>query len=348
MRCPRCQADIPPGERFCGDCGAAVALPAPPPPPPPPFPQRPPVQAVPRVETPPYFPSPPPPSPSPKVPAPAPARRSFNVTAILTSLVALASTGYIAYQRYGHLIPANWLPRGAIIAPKVPPQAPKSSVPAPNPTPAPVPPGPIPKPDSTPAPVPHPQPPHTPAPPGEAPWMPMLEGDSLAGWEAFENPEAWSVRGGIVTGQGARSHLFYTRLPVADCEFKALVRINPGGNSGMYFRAQPGPGFPKGYEAQVSNTGDTARTGSLYGLVPETAQLVQDDTWFSQHIVAQGNHITISVNGRMVVNYVDARNTYPAGFIALQVLNPATVVQYRELMLRALGGSMGQVVVVHQ
>ena len=86
-----------------------------------------------------------------------------------------------------------------------------------------------------------------------------------------------------------------------NCEFKAEVKINHGGNSGMYFRAAFGPGFPKGYEAQVNNSHtDPVTTGSLYNFPNVMETLIPDDTWWTQHIIANGNHIIIKVNDKVV------------------------------------------------
>jgi hypothetical protein len=73
-------------------------------------------------------------------------------------------------------------------------------------------------------------------------WIPMFDGSTLDGWQASENPGAWSVRDGVLTGTGFRSHLFYMKQQCTDCEFKADVRLNHAGNSGMYFRAAFSPG----------------------------------------------------------------------------------------------------------
>ena len=79
----------------------------------------------------------------------------------------------------------------------------------------------------------------------------------------------------------------------------------------MYFRTKLGPGFPKGYEAQVNSTHrDPLKTGTLYGFVPVKEMLVPPDTWFTQEIEAIGNHIKIKVNGKQVVDFVDEKNTY--------------------------------------
>lgn len=168
-------------------------------------------------------------------------------------------------------------------------------------------------------------------------WKKIFDGKTLDGWKAVENPQAWSVVDGAITGRGERSHLFYVGEQCGNCEFKAEVKLNKGGNSGMYFRAKMEPGWPAGYEAQVNNSsGDWRRTGSLYQLSDVKEQLVPDDTWWTQHIIANGNHIVIKVNDKVVVDYVDAKNTYRTGYLALQQHDPGSVVQYRNLMMRTL------------
>ena len=122
-----------------------------------------------------------------------------------------------------------------------------------------------------------------------------------------------------------------------NCEFKADVKISDGGNSGMYFRTAFGPGFPKGYEAQVNSSHkDPKRTGSLYNFKNVYDQLVPPATWFNQHIIAQGNHITIKVNDKAVVDYMDDKNTYVKGYLALQQHNKGSVVMYKNLVMKPL------------
>jgi hypothetical protein len=166
-------------------------------------------------------------------------------------------------------------------------------------------------------------------------WTPLFDGKTLSGWTA-PDPGQWEIKEGVVTGRGPASHLFspetYTNL-----EFKAEVKLNHGGNSGMYFRAAPGPGWPMGYEAQVENTSpDPQRTGSLYNLHPVFEQLVPDDTWWTQHIVAVGNRIIIKVNDKIVTDFVDRRNTFTSGHLALQQHNDGSVVEFRNAMVKRL------------
>lgn len=171
-------------------------------------------------------------------------------------------------------------------------------------------------------------------------WISMFDGKTLNGWKANEHPESWFVKDGTITGDGEASHLFWMERECENCEFKAELKIGPKGNSGMYFRTAFGPGFPKGYEAQVnaSHT-DPVRTGSLYGFVKVLETLIPEDTWGTQHIIANGNHIVIKVNDKVTVDYVEATNRYTKGYLALQQHNKGSVVQYRNLMFRPLPAS---------
>lgn len=168
-------------------------------------------------------------------------------------------------------------------------------------------------------------------------WMSMFDGKTLNGWKASERPENWKVEDGAIVGRGERSHLFWMVEQCENCEFRADIKLNKGGNSGMYFRAEFMPGWPRGYEAQVNNSAkDPVRTGSLYNIVKIYEQLVPDDTWWTQHIIADGNHIVIKVNGKTVVDYVDPKNTYTRGYLALQQHDPGSVVMYKNLMYKRL------------
>jgi len=168
-------------------------------------------------------------------------------------------------------------------------------------------------------------------------WISMFNGKDLDGWKANERPESWTAKDGAIVGDGEASHLFWMKEECGNCEFKALVKISDGGNSGMYFRTAFGPGFPKGYEAQVNSTHkDPVRTGSLYNFVKILDMLVPPDTWFTQHIVADGNHIQIFVNDKKVVDYVDEKNTYTKGYLALQQHNKGSVVMFKDLMFKPI------------
>lgn len=168
-------------------------------------------------------------------------------------------------------------------------------------------------------------------------WISMFDGKTLNGWKANEHPDSWSAKDGEIVGDGEASHLFWMKRKCKDCEFKADVKISDGGNSGMYFRTAFGPGFPKGYEAQVNSSHkDPVRTGSLYNFVPVYEQLVPPDTWYNEHIIVRGNHIIIEINGKKTVDYTDVKNTFTEGYLALQQHNKGSVVHFKNLMMKPL------------
>jgi hypothetical protein len=189
----------------------------------------------------------------------------------------------------------------------------------------------------------------SPKPITDAGWIEMFDGKSLDGWEAPVNPQLWTVQEetivgrqfGVIDDEWQVSLLFFTRELVRDFEFKADIKLNHGGISSMYFRAQFVDGFAPAYIAQANNTADNPqRTGSLYNFAPVFDQLVPDDTWWTQHVIAEGNHIRIRVNDNEVVNFTDSQNTHTEGYLALLYYLPHTVVQFRNLRMQKLDWSI--------
>jgi hypothetical protein len=168
---------------------------------------------------------------------------------------------------------------------------------------------------------------------GEKGWVQLFNGTDLTGWKAHpKSPGKWGVeKGAIVSGGTQVSHLFSERGDYENFHFRIEAKINDKGNSGQYFRAMFAPNYPPGYEAQINSTStDTVRTGSLYPAfdrkLPAAERdkilvkdmLVPADTWFTQEVIAKGNHIIIKVNDKTTVDFVDQKNTYKRGHFALQ------------------------------
>src|ERR1700682_5755881 len=83
----------------------------------------------------------------------------------------------------------------------------------------------------------------------------LFNGKDLTGWKSHPDSKAkWEVVDGCITASGPASHLFTERGDYADFICRYEAKINDGGNSGQYFRAQFGSSWPKGYEAQINAT----------------------------------------------------------------------------------------------
>jgi hypothetical protein len=146
----------------------------------------------------------------------------------------------------------------------------------------------------------------------ESDWISLFDGQTLEGWTASENKDAWSVRDGSIVCQGERSHLFYTgdvnKATFKNFEFKVDVMTKPGANSGIYICTEyQEEGWPnKGYEIQVNNSfvgnpehPELKKTASLYGVRNKYLTTVGDNEWFTMLTVVKGNRIQISVNDQL-------------------------------------------------
>ncbi len=174
-------------------------------------------------------------------------------------------------------------------------------------------------------------------------WVAVFNGKDLEGWKigygGKGNPQnsTWKVIDGVIVGEGEVSHLFSPRDDYVNFEAKSEIMISDKGNSGFYFRTAFGPGFPKGYEAQVNAThGDPVRTGSIYNHVKIFKQLHKPDEWFSYHLKVQGNRIWVTVNGELLYEYVDQAKSFNKGHFAYQQHNLGSVVKIRKLEVKEI------------
>lgn len=177
-------------------------------------------------------------------------------------------------------------------------------------------------------------------------WTPLFDGKSLTNWEKVGKPDSmWEVVDGEIRGSGAASMLVCTKGPYKNFRYRAEVKINDGGNSGLYFRATAKPTFSDGYEAQIDSTHrDPIRTGSLYGFCHVYKQLVKPDTWFAYEIevrddVWRGRNMTrikITVDGNELYEYLDFAKTFKDGRFAFQQHDPGSKVSIRKIEVMPL------------
>jgi uncharacterized protein (TIGR03067 family) len=177
-------------------------------------------------------------------------------------------------------------------------------------------------------------------------WVSLFNGKNLAGWKLHpDQPGDWKVENGVLVGSGRPSFLFSERGDYENFHLRAEVKINEGGNSGVFFRAgyeltrKPawGTNTPHGYEAEIFHGGGGAQTGSLIGFQPFAGALSKPNEWFTLEIIAEGDHLRLKVNGTTTADFVDQARTYTKGHIALQMhfLN-LTVVQFRKIEIKEL------------
>ncbi|WP_153558585.1 3-keto-disaccharide hydrolase [Roseimaritima sediminicola] len=180
----------------------------------------------------------------------------------------------------------------------------------------------------------------------EGKWKSLFDGKTLDGWEKVGREDShWTVEDGALAGSGEASMLVCTEGPYKNFRYRAEIKINDGGNSGMYFRCTRKPGFTDGYEAQIDSTHrDPIRTGSLYGFCHVYKQLVEPDTWFTYEVevredVWRGRDITrikVTVDGNELYEYLDFEKTYDPGYFAFQQHDPGSKVHIRKVEVMPL------------
>jgi hypothetical protein len=179
----------------------------------------------------------------------------------------------------------------------------------------------------------------------------LMDGKTFNGWKiAEENKATWKIEDGAFVANGPRCHLFYEGdgKPFKNFHLKVEVMTEANSNGGIYFHTQYQPeGWPKaGFETQVNNThSDWIKTGSLYGLVNVARVFTQDQKWWTQEIIVQGNSVTLVIDGQRLFQYNEPRGAVAGadftrklgeGTFALQGHDPKSTIRYKNIRVKRL------------
>ncbi len=180
----------------------------------------------------------------------------------------------------------------------------------------------------------------------EARFAPLFDGKSLDGWKVNENQESFFVKDGAIVAKGERAHAFYTGK-VNDAKFdnfelRMEVMTEPNSNGGIFIHSEwQDTGWPgKGYEVQVNNTqGDWRKSGGLYAVV-DNREPFEDNEWMQYVIRVEKGRITISVNGKELVDHTPEADKSKlqkgGGAIALQAHDPGSTIHYKNIRIKVL------------
>ena len=194
----------------------------------------------------------------------------------------------------------------------------------------------------------------TQTPAAEPGFVQLFNGKDFTGWK-ISNPDSFKIEDGAIVANGTAGHAYYDG-PVRDhafrnFELKVDVMTRASSNGGVYVHTEfQEKGFPrKGFEIQVNNTyRDPVKSGSLYHVADVTEAPAKDDEWFTEHIIVQGNTITVKVNDKQIVQWTqpadwDGGREGPGrrldtGTIALQAHDPKSTVYYKNIRIKPLDG----------
>ena len=181
----------------------------------------------------------------------------------------------------------------------------------------------------------------------------LFNGKDFTGWKV-SNPASFRIENGAIVANGSPGHAYYDgefrNHTFRNFELKVDVMTKANSNGGIYVLTEYlEKGWPaKGFEVQVNNTyaRDPIKSGSLYQVVNITDPPAKDDEWFTEHIIVKGDTITVSVNGRQLVEWTQpadwqgvrgtpGRRLAP-GTIALQAHDPGSTVHYKNIRIKPL------------
>jgi hypothetical protein len=190
-------------------------------------------------------------------------------------------------------------------------------------------------------------------------FVPLFDGRSLDGWTPQDKATSGAFRvepDGTLLCNGPFTHLFYTGKvnngTFKNFELRFDFKTGPVSNSGVFFHTDNPGGkakVAKGYEAQIcgdSYVVDKRKTGSLYAIEDVKQSPVKDDEWATYAIRVEGKRITLTVNGKAIVDYTEPENpkrekgreqrVLSSGTFALQAHDPISKVWFRNVRVKVL------------
>lgn len=174
----------------------------------------------------------------------------------------------------------------------------------------------------------------------------LFDGKSLDGWKVSGEASAIKVEDGAIVANGPCTHAFYVGkdgdAKFKDFELRADIMTKPNSNGGLYIHTLwQDSGWPgKGYEVQVNNTqSDWRKSGGLYGVV-DNKEPFEDNTWMKYVVVVKNGKITITVNGKELVDYKpekgESKLEKDGGTFAIQAHDPGSTTLYKNLRVKEL------------
>jgi hypothetical protein len=169
-------------------------------------------------------------------------------------------------------------------------------------------------------------------------WISLFDGHTLYGWQS-NNPEVnWSVQDGVITADAGPIGLLNTTSPFADYELLCEFRMSEGGNSGVFLRTVPQPKDVKVdcYELNIADEHPQGfTTGAIVGHKATEQPIKGSGGWKTFHVRADGNHLTVELDGRQVLDFTDETSARSSGLIGLQ--KNVGKIEFRNIVLRPLG-----------
>ncbi len=166
-------------------------------------------------------------------------------------------------------------------------------------------------------------------------WVILFAGHDLSTFNEVGEAE-WNIIDDYVEADGYLNSYLVTRGHYTDFLLQAEFWPGAGANSGIFIRNDDPQAISAmgGYEINIFDTNETLdnRTGSVVNHMPPMTTVMTEEQWNTYEIMAQGNRITVRMNGTLTADLED--ETHASGPIAFQ--NNGGLIRFRNLRLRPL------------
>ena len=145
-------------------------------------------------------------------------------------------------------------------------------------------------------------------------WRLLFDGTTTEGWRGYRRdamPAGWRVEAGALTRVAAGGDII-TRDQFGDFELELEWQVEPGGNSGIFYRATEDEDAIWQTAPEMQVLDDAAHpdgrspltsAGALYALYPAPPGIVRPaGEWNSVRLIARGPHVEHWLNGVKVVD----------------------------------------------
>jgi len=176
-------------------------------------------------------------------------------------------------------------------------------------------------------------------------YVPLFDGESLAGWEYVRDTVGWSAENGVLVCSGEGRDWLRTARMYADFVLRLEYAISAGGNSGIFLRSllEGRPAY-NGMEMQILDDHGAPPTvsssGAIYDAVAPTVNAARpSEQWNEVEVTCIGSRIAIVLNGEHIVDADNStaeslRGRPQVGYIGLQ--NYHCPVRFRNVLIQEL------------
>ena len=172
-------------------------------------------------------------------------------------------------------------------------------------------------------------------------WIRLFDGHTLFGWKTNNERLNWSVKNGVITAEtadAANAGLLVSTTRFANYELRCDVRVEKGGNSGIFLRTAKNPKDPgiDCYELNMCDSKPTYATASLVKRANPAKPILGDGEWHTYHVSLLGPQVVVKFDGEKVLEYTDdSEKPLTSGYLGLQ-MNGGQV-EFRNVYLKPLG-----------